>query len=123
MKVAAQPDHCGPTWRADPGGPALACHWLRSCNVLAKSVCGPAEWFGGAGEEGGELSGLRPCLSGVPDLERGVTRILHRTAAPSELLTNLQALSTLAADLRVRVSQDTSLTPVIQQPVEGGGFP
>ena len=68
-------------------------------------------------------------MSGLPDLERGVTRILHRTAAPSELLTNLQALSTLAADLSVRVSRDTSVTPVIQQPVsastsvEGGVFP
>ena len=56
-----------------------------------------------AGEDNCLTGRMRHCLGRLPDLERGVTRMLHRTASPSELLQTLKAFSTLAADLGVQV--------------------
>ena len=41
----------------------------------------------------GPLSKLPSLLARLPDLERGVTRLLHRTAGPSELVSTVQALT------------------------------
>ena len=42
-------------------------------------------------------------LSGLGDLERGITRSLHGTASPAEFCNMLHALSTVAPKLGVRV--------------------
>ena len=49
------------------------------------------------------MASLGQALQGLPDLERGITRLLHRTASPSEFLTVLLALSSLAQRLKVQV--------------------
>lgn len=58
---------------------------------------------GGADDEESTVSRLRRALASLPDLERGVTRILHKTASPAELLTFLQAFSTLSSKLKMQV--------------------
>lgn len=54
------------------------------------------------------MSRLRKCLSGLPDLERGITRILHKTASPAELLQTLRAFANLAS-LNLQVTTVQSL--------------
>ena len=58
-----------------------------------------------ADDEESTVSRLRRALSLLPDLERGVTRILHKTASPAELLTFLQACSTLLSKLKMQVRE------------------
>ena len=41
-------------------------------------------------------------LGGLPDLERGTARLLHRTANPAEFLATLQALASLHTRLGVK---------------------
>ncbi len=43
-------------------------------------------------------------LKGLPDMERGITRIFHRTANPAEFVQVLQALVNIAPKLGVQVS-------------------
>jgi hypothetical protein len=45
----------------------------------------------------GTAASLPEVLRRLPDLERGITRIFHRTASPSELVVVLQALSKVRA--------------------------
>ncbi len=49
-----------------------------------------AELVAGA-ESGGTLGLLPDALARLPDVERGITRALHRTASPSEFVSVLQA--------------------------------
>lgn len=50
-----------------------------------------------AGDEGaaGPLGGLAATLGSLPDLDRGLTRILHRTASPADFVTTLEAVQSL----------------------------
>lgn len=48
-------------------------------------------------------------LTGLGDLERGITRSLHGTAAPAEFSRMLRALSTVAPKLGVQVPAATLL--------------
>ena len=47
---------------------------------------------------------LPSLLKGLPDMERGITRIFHRTANPAEFVQVLQALVNIAPKLGVQVS-------------------
>ena len=49
------------------------------------------------------LPGLAKALGGLPDLERGIARLLHRTANPAEFLATLQALAGLRKRLAIQV--------------------
>ena len=49
------------------------------------------------------MAGLGKALGGLPDLERGTARLLHRTANPAEFLSTLQALASLHSRLGVKV--------------------
>ena len=49
------------------------------------------------------VPGLPKALGGLPDLERGIARLLHRTANPAEFLATLQALASLRQRLKVKV--------------------
>ena len=60
-------------------------------------------------DEESTVSRLRRVLTSLPDLERGVTRILHKTASPAELLTFLQAFSSLSSKLKMQVRAGLSL--------------
>lgn len=53
---------------------------------------------------GGPLMALPSMLKGLPDMERGITRIFHRTANPAEFVQVLQALVSIAPQLGVQVS-------------------
>lgn len=72
-----------------------AIHYQLHQNVHKRVRC--------AGGENSLTGRLRQCLARLPDLERGVTRMLHCTASPSELALTLRAFSTLAADLGIQV--------------------
>ena len=47
---------------------------------------------------------LPSLLKGLPDMERGITRIFHRTANPAEFVQVLQALVNIAPQLGTQVS-------------------
>ena len=53
---------------------------------------------------GGPLMALPSMLKGLPDMERGITRIFHRTANPAEFVQVLQALVNIAPQLGMQVS-------------------
>ncbi len=55
-------------------------------------------------DSGGPLMALPSLLKGLPDMERGITRIFHRTANPAEFVQVLQALVNIAPKLGVQVS-------------------
>lgn len=61
-------------------------------------------WSAHAGDDDSLLNRLRLALSSMPDLERGVTRMLHGTASPAELLRTLTAFKQLPSALRVKAS-------------------
>ena len=46
---------------------------------------------------------LPSMLKGLPDMERGITRIFHRTANPAEFVQVLQALVQVAPQLGLQV--------------------
>lgn len=48
---------------------------------------------------------LPSMLKGLPDMERGITRIFHRTANPAEFVQVLQALVNIAPQLGMQVSK------------------
>lgn len=47
---------------------------------------------------------LPSMLKGLPDMERGITRIFHRTANPAEFAQVLHALVQVAPQLGLQVS-------------------
>ena len=47
---------------------------------------------------------LPSMLKGLPDMERGITRIFHRTANPAEFVQVLQALVNIAPQLGLQVN-------------------
>lgn len=47
---------------------------------------------------------LPSMLKGLPDMERGITRIFHRTANPAEFVQVLHALVQVAPELGLQVS-------------------
>ena len=59
-----------------------------------------------AGAAAGGLEALPALLSRLPDVERGITRILHRTASPAEFVTTLRALAGVGAMLRLAQLDD-----------------
>ena len=64
-----------------------------------------------AGDEGEDiLARLGSALSGLGDLERGLTRALHKTASPAELVTTLRALASVgpALGLQARLQVQSS---------------
>lgn len=52
---------------------------------------------------------LPSMLKGLPDMERGITRIFHRTANPAEFVQVLQALVNIAPQLGVQVRMHLEL--------------
>lgn len=58
-----------------------------------------------AGDEGeSALARLGGALGGLGDLERGLTRALHKTASPAELVTTLRALASVGPALGLQAS-------------------
>ena len=55
---------------------------------------------------------LPSMLKGLPDMERGITRIFHRTANPAEFVQVLQALVNIAPQLGMQVSMLVALQGV-----------
>lgn len=55
-------------------------------------------------ESGGPLMALPSMLKGLPDMERGITRIFHCTANPAEFAQVLHALVQVAPQLGMQVS-------------------
>lgn len=53
---------------------------------------------------------LPSMLKGLPDMERGITRIFHRTANPAEFVQVLQALVNIAPQLGMQVSKIAAFT-------------
>ena len=52
---------------------------------------------------------LPSMLKGLPDMERGITRIFHRTANPAEFVQVLQALVNIAPQLGLQVRVQLAL--------------
>ena len=52
------------------------------------------------------MQALPALLSRLPDVERGITRILHRTASPAEFVTTVRALAGVGAALRLAAVDD-----------------
>ncbi len=84
------------------------------------------------GVAAGGLEALPGLLSRLPDVERGITRILHRTASPAEFVTTLRALAGVGAALRLaridddgRVVVDASVarSPLLRQLLEAAAAP
>ena len=71
-----------------------------SCTNLDKNSKGSRR----TADSGGPLMALPSLLKGLPDMERGITRIFHRTANPAEFVQVLQALVNIAPKLGVQVS-------------------
>ena len=71
-----------------------------SCKNLDKNSKGLRR----TADSGGPLMALPSLLKGLPDMERGITRIFHRTANPAEFVQVLQALVNIAPKLGVQVS-------------------
>jgi hypothetical protein len=71
-------------------------------NALLRS-----SWPTGEGE--GVLSNVAEALAGLGDLERGITRSLHGTAAPAEFVTVLRRMASIAPNLGVPVSRSGAL--------------
>ena len=67
------------------------------------SARGDPAWLHGAGPAS-PLAALPRLLAKLPDLERGITRILHRTANPAEFVTVVTSLSRIATQLGLQVS-------------------
>jgi hypothetical protein len=63
------------------------------------------------GESSGPVAGLKLALGGLPDLERGITRVFHRTVSPAEFATVMRALSSIRATLGFWVSFPLRLRP------------
>lgn len=55
---------------------------------------------------------LPSMLKGLPDMERGITRIFHRTANPAEFAQVLHALVQVAPQLGLQVSFASFYTAV-----------
>ncbi len=64
-----------------------------------------------ADDEPSPLLSINKTLRGLPDLERGITRILHRTAAPAEFVTILRALASIAANCQLQASVGADCVP------------
>ncbi|KAK9814927.1 hypothetical protein WJX73_002195 [Symbiochloris irregularis] len=94
-----------------PMGGRLLRHWvahpLRHAPTITARLDAVQE-LAAAGSTGGALASLGEALKGIPDLERGIMRLVHRTASPSEFLTVLQALASLPMRLRVEVEEVSS---------------
>eukprot|EP00884_Botryococcus_braunii_P017424 jgi/Botrbrau1/4365/Bobra.105_2s0012.1 len=58
--------------------------------------------FGSAGDSRGPVASLKLALRGLPDLERGITRIFHRTVSPGEFATIMRALSSVRPSLGIQ---------------------
>lgn len=74
----------------------ITCSCVENADVL-KSICFYSSFVLGVGVKStksmtGPLSRLADTLRHVPDLERGLTRLLHRPASPSELVATMAAL-------------------------------
>ena len=65
-----------------------------------------SDWSAGEGE--GVLSSVAEALTGLGDLERGITRSLHGTAAPAEFHTVMRRMGSIAPNLRVPVSASSA---------------
>ena len=60
-----------------------------------------AAWRAGEGE--GVASNVTEALTGLADLERGITRSLHGTAAPAEFYNVMRRMASIAPKLGVLV--------------------
>ena len=78
-------------WLGHPLSDAAALNERRAAVAALNEAADPA------GD--GPLAGLSALLDGLPDLDRGLTRIHHGTARPAEFIGCLRALQTLAASL------------------------
>ena len=85
-----------------------------------------------AGGKAGGLQALPALLSRLPDVERGITRILHRTASPAEFVTTMRALAGVGSALRLaevdvdgRIVVDASLaqSTMLRQLLEAAASP
>ena len=56
-----------------------------------------------AGEGEGVASNINEALTGLGDLERGITRSLHGTAAPAEFYNVMRRMASIAPKLGVQV--------------------
>ena len=62
------------------------------------------DWFWlSAGEGEGVASNVNEALPGLGDLERGITRSLHGTAAPAEFYNVMRRMASIAPKLGVQV--------------------
>ncbi|KAK9810008.1 hypothetical protein WJX72_003290 [[Myrmecia] bisecta] len=70
-------------------------------------------------DEPGPLLSINKTLAGLPDLERGITRILHRTASPAEFVTMLRALASIAVNCRLQLGEGDAAdhAPGVQSPL------
>ena len=90
-------------------------HWMHAARAAGARI--PAllplhvsDSLHGAGPTS-PFAALPRLLAKLPDLERGITRILHRTANPAEFVTVVTSLSKIAAQLGLQVSPDSLLLP------------
>ena len=82
-------------------------------------------WWAGEGE--GVASNVADALSGLGDLERGITRSLHGTAAPAEFYNVMRRMASIAPKLGVSVSALRGPCPMPSDStvelLEGGSAP
>ncbi|KAK9827992.1 hypothetical protein WJX81_005994 [Elliptochloris bilobata] len=118
LEVLRNSDDGGPRgsllWLLDNTRTAFGARLLRSW--VAHPLCDAAligerldavEELLGAGDEGDAvLARLGGTLGGLGDLERGLTRALHKTASPAELVTTLRALASVGPALGLQVGAE-----------------
>ena len=72
-------------------------------DIYHRKYCEGSAWWAGEGE--GVASNVADALSGLGDLERGITRSLHGTAAPAEFYNVMRRMASIAPKLGVSVSR------------------
>ncbi|CAL8467013.1 g6549 [Coccomyxa elongata] len=89
-------------------------HPLRDAGRIAERLDAVEELAQAIGGMEGMAGRVVEALSGLGDLERGITRSLHGTASPAEFSNMLHALSTVAPKLGVRADVDLSSDAALQ---------
>ncbi|KAK9916549.1 hypothetical protein WJX75_003960 [Coccomyxa subellipsoidea] len=89
-------------------------HPLRDAGRIAERLDAVEELAHAIGGMEGAAGRVVEALVGLGDLERGITRSLHGTAAPAEFSRMLRALSTVAPKLGVKADEDLSSDAALQ---------
>lgn len=102
-----------------PMGHRLMHHWVTHPLKDAQKIqerLEAVEELVNASKTGSALNNITKSLRRLPDVERGVTRALHRTASPNEVLGTLSALASVIESLSHCACVDSATCPEEEWP-------